>query len=139
MPKKIEVMSRQQLLDNCDVNENGCWIWRHSTRGQMGYAQVNGTAVGRRQVGGHQLAYFFKTGYLPTVGMHTCDTPRCCNPRHIKNGDCSDNNRDAWAKGHREEDREQKRQRMKEDKNGHYSRGRELGMSRGLAVMNGKS
>jgi hypothetical protein len=144
MPEKIEVLTVEQLKLHCDINEAGCWIWKHSVRGQMGYAQLNGEAMGwgwRRQVGGHQLAYFFKTGEPPPEGyvvMHSCHTPRCCNPDHVELGTYSSNNLDGWRTGDKEYRRQAARSRMIEDIDGAYARGREIGMPRGLIAMNGE-
>lgn len=38
-------------------------------------------------------------GYLPEVVMHTCDNPRCVNPKHLVPGTWNLNNKDRAAKG----------------------------------------
>jgi hypothetical protein len=49
----------------------------------------------------HRLAYELAVGPIPSgyVVLHTCDTPRCVNPAHLKVGTQADNIADAVSKG----------------------------------------
>lgn len=49
----------------------------------------------------HRLAYELAVGPIPAgyVVLHTCDTPRCVNPDHLKVGTQADNIADAVSKG----------------------------------------
>lgn len=69
--------------------------------------------------------------------MHDCHKKKCCNPNHLIEGSHSRNHKDSWARGDREHQREGNRRRMMEDKSGALAAGRQLGMVRGLVMMNG--
>lgn len=127
MPKAIYINNFEDLKSHCVVNENGCWIWQHSYRGPMKYAQVNGRSVGvKGQMGGHVFSFMLRHGYRPKLAMHSCGTPLCCNPDHISEGTHQQNHQDSWSRGRREHQREVNRIRMKEDREGIYAKGREL-------------
>lgn len=75
---------------------NECWLWTGSTDssgyGVFGYA------------GGHFKATRVVMELLGAnldgkVVMHSCDTPRCCNPAHLSVGTQTENNLDAVRKG----------------------------------------
>lgn len=70
--------------------ERGCWLL------DTPYPRVsvdgNGIQLSR-------LLFRYLHGYLPEVVRHTCDDPRCVNPRHLKGGTQSDNIRDRDERG----------------------------------------
>lgn len=74
-----------------------CWLWTGQVNNQ-GYGRfdlwVDG---GRERVLAHRLAYTLYTGdeLGEQVMRHDCDTPRCCNPAHLRIGTQADNIRDA--------------------------------------------
>lgn len=57
-----------------------------------GYAQ-------RGKIRLHRVVFELYRGYLPKVVMHSCDNPRCINPKHLVGGTQGDNNRDRAKKG----------------------------------------
>jgi len=82
------------MFDDADK----CWFW-------VGQGQGGGWDYGRYQVWGkrwsaHTQAY--RDAYGPIhdgmVVRHTCDVPRCVNPRHLLLGSQGDNNRDTWER-----------------------------------------
>lgn len=74
-----------------------CWIWVGTVVG-MGYGQA---WRWKRKWRAHRLAYEIYRGPIPrcAVVRHTCDKPRCCNPRHLKLGTVADNQRDMVSRG----------------------------------------
>lgn len=80
---------------------DACWLWQASTSGSgFQYGQFG---VRRGQmVKAHRFAWEL-ANRLPVpegcVVMHRCDTPLCCNPRHLFLGSQADNLIDARQKG----------------------------------------
>jgi hypothetical protein len=75
-----------------------CWLWQEGCdRDGYGKCRVPGF-VERRA---HRISYMLKHGHIPDGlwVLHTCDTPRCCNPAHLFLGTVADNNADMIAKG----------------------------------------
>jgi hypothetical protein len=75
-----------------------CWLWTAS-KTPRGYGQL---AIGDHiPARAHRLA-FREGGVEIPPGMlvlHSCDTPACCNPRHLRIGTQADNIKDAVARG----------------------------------------
>jgi len=81
--------------------ENDCWLWTASVLGSMGYGAFSvGRKIENKIVFAHRVAWVLTNGTIPT-GMkvcHHCDTPKCCNPKHLFLGDQFDNMRDCSLK-----------------------------------------
>lgn len=80
------------------IPECGCWIWMGAVAGN-GYGSFKhcGTAVGA-----HMFAW--RTYYRRRIPKgyklrHSCDTPLCCNPHHLRPGTHSRNMRDMIERG----------------------------------------
>lgn len=76
-----------------------CWLWQGAKNNQ-GYGKIS---VGGRKgyfIAAHRAAYQLAKGEIPDglFVLHTCDTPACCNPAHLKVGTHKDNMRDMVAK-----------------------------------------
>lgn len=71
--------------------EDECWLWM---------AGVNNTGYGRIRANGeamlaHRVAWFMANGEFPLRDvLHSCDNPRCVNPKHLRLGSHADNMRD---------------------------------------------
>jgi len=79
---------------------NGCWIYeRGLRRGVYGRFQIGGK--GSKHVSAHRYSYELHKGPIPEgmVIMHSCDTPRCVNPDHLRAGTHKENTADMIAKG----------------------------------------
>jgi hypothetical protein len=72
-----------------------CWLWQGCTDGP-GYGMVR---LGSRAHRSHRIAYLLTNGDFWGILLHSCDTPACCNPRHLTPGTHADNCRDRDAKG----------------------------------------
>jgi len=76
--------------------ESGCWLWTGTLR-KDGYGQIR---IGGRAYSAHRVAHFLLYGHVHgEVVRHTCDTPRCVHPMHLRAGTQADNMADKKAKG----------------------------------------
>lgn len=78
------------------LGEDDCRNWKAGS-GEYGIFWLN-----RRSVSAHRVAYVL--GAVKTVpkGMlviHSCDNPKCCNPKHLKIGTVLDNEVDKRERG----------------------------------------
>lgn len=74
-----------------------CWLW-------TGYIRPNGYGYFRLISGNtyaHRIAYIITHGDIPNKGviMHSCDNPRCVNPKHLTAGTQYENIHDMISKG----------------------------------------
>ena len=82
------------------LRPNGeCLEWTGGTNGPgYGRTRINGKMEGAHRVA-LQLEGFNVIGTEKYV-LHSCDNPRCCNPKHLRLGDHRENMKDA-VKRHR--------------------------------------
>ena len=84
-----------------------CWPWNGATNAYSGHGQFAWEAIpgkGRsRLIGAHRAAWMLTHGIeirsKKIEVCHRCDTPPCCNPRHLFIGTHADNMRDCRQKG----------------------------------------
>ena len=75
-----------------------CWPWTGYLN-KDGYGEYHWLG---RMVGAHELAVTFTTGEVRAPGLdtcHECDTPGCCNPRHLRFDTRLGNVADAVSRG----------------------------------------
>jgi len=93
------------------VDRSGeCWLWRAATDAD-GYGKFavtlprDGVPLGaktpQRHLRAHHFAWEMVNGPVPreVYLLHSCDTPACVNPAHLRVGTARDNYADAKAKG----------------------------------------
>jgi len=79
----------------------GCWLWTGRTL-VRGYGRI---WVNGKQCLAHRVALALSEGLDPatvppeTLALHSCDTPLCCNPSHLRWGTSGDNARDREDRG----------------------------------------
>lgn len=76
--------------------DSDCWLWTGAT-GDFGHGQIT---IRYKRYKVHRLAWEEAYGPIPE-GMqvcHHCDTPACCNPRHLFLGTQLDNIHDCLNK-----------------------------------------
>ena len=84
--------NRHLAFSSCD-----CWFWVGS-RDNGGYGVLPGAM---NETKAHRVSYRLFVGEIP-AGMkvlHSCDTPCCVNPAHLRTGSQSENVADMCAKG----------------------------------------
>jgi hypothetical protein len=89
---------KQYLEDRCiPVTETGCWLW-------MGCYNKQGYGICRRPITyAHRASYVAFVGPIPLglLVLHSCDTPSCINPAHLRVGTQKENMRDRDRQRHR--------------------------------------
>jgi len=79
--------------------EDDCWIWTAATAGKgYGYIKLKQSS---KHVYAHRASYMIHKGAIPegALVLHSCDNPRCCNPKHLSIGSYGDNSQDMKSKG----------------------------------------
>lgn len=88
----------EKLASLIERGDGECWHWQASlTTGGYGRFKI----ASYRQVQAHRVA-LIATRWADPGGMlvmHRCDTPSCCNPKHLRFGTIADNNNDKARKG----------------------------------------
>lgn len=72
-----------------------CWLWTGCTN-EKGYGLLG---VGRISTKAHRISFFLAHGHWPNSALHSCDTPACVNPDHIRDGNAKENMADLLARG----------------------------------------
>jgi hypothetical protein len=78
-----------------------CWLWRASVFGSLEYGQFTMPSAPNGRVYAHRVSWELANGPIPDGQfiLHSCDTPRCVNPAHLRLGNHKDNMEDAQARG----------------------------------------
>jgi hypothetical protein len=89
---------KAQLFNECRLGESGCWLWMGTKRN--GYGLFN---IGSKSKSAHRVAYELFIGPIPTGLhlLHSCDTPSCINPAHLRPGTVKENMADRESRRRR--------------------------------------
>lgn len=85
---------RATFFSNCRLAESGCWLWT-GAKTDGGYG-----TMGRKWLA-HRLSHYLFKGPIPKGlhVLHSCDTPACVNPAHLRAGTRKENMADCVARG----------------------------------------
>jgi len=102
-----KVTLAERLAPYKSLGSEVCWIWQNAVDKQ-GYAKCSATSPFSNKmyskVSRQILVERLQRDIISSeIAMHTCDTPQCVNPAHIKLGSYSDNNKDTVLKGRRKD------------------------------------
>ena len=88
---------------DCSAGPNGCWTWT-AARNPKGYGRFSVDWRAGKWELAHRTSYRLSVGPIPTGALilHSCDNPPCVNPAHLRPGNSSDNQRDAYDRGRRD-------------------------------------
>jgi ribosomal protein S14 len=92
----MDIIELSSFMSKVDTSGE-CWLWTGATddRGYGRHYDPRHKATRRA----HQQMFEAIHGYLPVEILHSCDTPGCVKPTHLKAGTHVDNMRDMAAKG----------------------------------------
>lgn len=89
---------KQRIMSKIDIHGlEECWLWT-GAKFKAGYGRINS---GGKFLRSNRVVWELFNGKIPP-GMcicHTCDTPSCCNPKHLFLGTHKDNAQDCLIKG----------------------------------------
>ncbi len=104
---EIDVVKFWRWVDIC--GEDDCWEWRGG-KNTGGYglfslpnraADYERTGRTKSQLLAHRVAFHVSVAALDSSVhiCHSCDNPKCCNPKHLWRGSIFDNVQDMITKG----------------------------------------
>ena len=77
--------------------DGACLVWT-AYKNRKGYGEFSISPS--QSALAHRVAWFLTYGYWPTdCLLHSCDTPACVNPEHLREGSRTENNAEMYAKG----------------------------------------
>lgn len=78
------------------ANDQRCWLWV-GRKNNKGYGQLS--VQGKNWLA-HRYAWYLTKGFEPMLFLlHSCDTPTCINPNHLREGTQLENMQDAVKRG----------------------------------------
>jgi len=86
---------KERFFSFLEVSEN-CWMWKGGVNSR-GYGVFWAKGKSWRA---HRVSYEIHEGEIPEglIVRHKCDTPLCCNPKHLELGTHQDNAQDRMVR-----------------------------------------
>ncbi len=87
----------ERFFDKVEISEHHrCWLWKGMTRNGYGLLYA-----GAKYLPAHRYAYELFVGPIPegAIILHSCDVPRCVNPKHLRPGTHAENVADMRERG----------------------------------------
>lgn len=76
-----------------------CWLWT-GYRNPCGYGMLQRRSMSAKPLLAHRYSMYLAFGKMPSLYvLHSCDTPACVNPAHLREGTAADNHKDAVERG----------------------------------------
>jgi len=75
--------------------DDECWPYMGALT-KDGYGQIG---IDKKVLYAHRVVFELFYLFKPNICRHICDNPKCCNPRHLINGNRRDNSRDMVKRG----------------------------------------
>lgn len=103
---KVTKKLKSRFWAEVEKGEN-CWLWTGPLNwggyGRLGITLPDGS---HKRVKAHRLSYAISQGYkdlsqVPPRLLHSCDTPACVNPQHLRPGTQKENVEDMIQRGRR--------------------------------------
>lgn len=88
-------LARAEVERVIALDSDECQLWPFATF-KDGYGKIR---VGDKWLRTHRYVFERVNGISPEVVRHTCDTPLCCNPKHLLGGTHADNMADKKERG----------------------------------------
>lgn len=95
--KKYEKLSVHDVWESRIEKTESCWLWR----GQIGTYGYGYISLNGKPTLAHRFVYEQLVGPIPQglYLLHSCDTPACVNPDHLRCGTQKENIQDAVDRG----------------------------------------
>jgi hypothetical protein len=83
------------------TGSEGCWLWS-ANKNNKGYGLFRPGGTLPKQLA-HRVSYEATFGHIPrgALILHSCDSPACVNPAHLRAGTHKNNTADMDARGRR--------------------------------------
>jgi hypothetical protein len=100
MSNIVTTFAIHYLKTKCIIKaDTGCWLWQKNTD-RRGYGKVKHRWWGSEALYAHRAAWLAVGNEIPEgmILLHACDTPSCCNPKHLSLGTHKENTLDMLQK-----------------------------------------